>query len=170
MKVLIDLKEQVAANIGLIKDSIPISGILSVLGVVMARIGEIFSVWWLESLDYFVIANFLVAFDHILGSVVHKWIKKDFCWKKNGIGLLIKSTMVLLAMFVFESISHLTKEQSFIYDYLKMTTRIIVCVYPAISILKNMSIVTGGRFPSKAMIDRFETVNEELDVTKFKKE
>lgn len=154
MRALIELKEIVIYNALQIRESLQLSGVLSLYGVFGVKVMQIFNLWWIENIDYFVIAMVLVAGDHLLGSVVHKWWKNDFNWRSNGVGLLIKTSMVLMGMLVFEGINHIAKEHSLIYDYLKLVTRLVVLLYPARSIWNNMSIVTNGKLPPKSIIDK----------------
>jgi len=125
-------------------------------------------VWIQTNIDYITIAIMFVAVAHVLGSVVHWLYKGDFDWKKNIIGFTIMLTMVVVVGFVMESLAHLTKEENLIYMYIKMTGRLIVCIYPARSILRNVKIITNGAFPPDALIGKFDKFNQNLDVNEFK--
>lgn len=158
------MKEYLLANVEQIKLSVKVGSVAGGGAVVMSLAD-----WWNVNFDYVTIAMGLIAVDHALGSAVHKWWIKDFDFKKNGIGLLVKLTMVVLGGAVFEGLTHITREQDFVYAYLKMTTRLIVCIYPGLSALDNMSIITNGVFPPKALINVFKGFQKDLDIEKLKK-
>lgn len=168
MKEFTDLKVFVLNNALQIKDSFQLSGVVSLYGIVGMKFAQMFDIWFVENFDYFAIAMALVAVDHLLGSIVHRFIKKDWSWKINSIGLLIKVFMVLIGIFVFDGLVHLAKNQSLIYEYMKMVTSLVVCLYPASGVMKNMSIITKGKFPSKVLIERFNNFSKTLDTKELK--
>lgn len=169
MRQLIEIQEYLIYNLSQMKLSFKLSGIIGFIGMVMVEVDDVVEKWMNENIDYVAIALLFVAVDHLLGSVVHQWYRKDFCWKKNIIGLLIKLSMVLCAGLIFEGLTHITREQDLVYTYLKMTTRLIVCIYPGISALKNMRIITKGAFPPAALVGKFDGFQKDLDVEKLKK-
>lgn len=169
MKYLIDLQEYLLYNLQQIGVSIKLSGIMGIFIAVGVNVSDVFSKWLSENIDYVVIALGLVAIDHLLGSGVHQWLKKDFQWAKNIIGLLIKLSMVLCGGLIFEGLAHITKEQDLVYTYLKMTTRLIVCIYPGLSAMRNMNLVTRGVFPPAALVGKFDNFQKDLSVEKLKK-
>ncbi|MDM1408048.1 hypothetical protein [Myroides sp. DF42-4-2] len=169
MKYLIDLQEYLLYNLQQIGVSVKLSGVVGVLAVVVGNVSGVFTQWWSENIDYVVIALGLVAVDHLLGSGVHLWLKKDFQWPKNIIGLMIKLSMVLCGGLIFEGLAHITKEQDLVYTYLKMTTRLIVCIYPGLSAMRNMNFVTRGVFPPAALVGKFDSFQKDLSVEKLKK-
>ncbi|WP_353119516.1 hypothetical protein [Myroides odoratus] len=169
MKYLIDLQEYLLYNLQQIGVSIKLSGMMSVVVLMVVSIWDKLDKWLDESIDYVLIALFLVAADHFLGTVYHLFFKRDFSWMKNIVGLLIKLTMVLVGGLIFESLTHITKEQDLVYGYLKMTTRLIVCLYPGSSGLKNVNNITKGVFPGKALVGVFEGFKKDLNLDKLKK-
>ena len=169
MKYLIDLQEYLLYNLQQIGVSIKLSGIMSVVMLMVVSIWDKLDKWLDESIDYVLIALFLVAADHFLGTVYHLFFKRDFSWMKNIVGLLIKLTMVLVGGLIFESLTHITKEQDLVYGYLKMTTRLIVCLYPGSSGLKNVNNITKGVFPGNVLLGKFEGFKKDLSIEKLKK-
>lgn len=151
-------------NLAQVKMSVQIGGVMAVFGI-FGNVGD----WMTLNVDYIAIAMACVAIDHILGTIVHAYYLKDFSWKKNVTGLLIKLSMVMLGGIIFEGLTHITKEQDLVYTYLKITTRLVVCIYPAMSAMVNMRIITGGSFPPLAFLDKFKSFNTDLDVEKLKK-
>lgn len=168
MNQVLDLKCYLMYNFNQIRFSCKVAGVMSVFGVAIS-LNDILYKWFYENFDYVAIALLLVAIDHLLGSVVHQFYKSDFDWKKNIIGLLIKLSMVVCAGLVFEGLAHITREQDLIYSYLKMITRLIVCVYPALSAMHNMRIITNGAFPPAALVGKFKSFQNDLDLEKLKK-
>lgn len=168
MRALIELKEIVIYNALQIRESLQLSGVLSLYGVIGVKIGNMFDLWMIENFNYFAIAMCMAGVDHLLGSIVHYFFIKDWSWKLNGIGLLIKVSMVLVGIFVFDGLTHLAKNQSLIYDYMKMVTSLVVCLYPASGVMKNMSIITKGKFPPVSLINKFNNFNDTLDTKELK--
>lgn len=124
---------------------------------------------WIQlNIDYITIAIFFVAAAHVLGSIVHKLYFNDFDWKKNIVGFIIMLSMVVIVGLVMEGLAHLTKEENLIYIYIKMIGRLIVCIYPARSILKSVKVITNGRFPPDALIGKFEKFDQNLDLNEFR--
>jgi hypothetical protein len=115
-----------------------------------------------------------IAIDHILGSAVHAFVKRDFTPKKNIIGLAVKLSLVLSVGILFEGFQFLYPEKTpFIeaaMDYLLTITRIMVFLYPAGSAFVNASILTNGKFPPLGWIKKVEKFNSNLDINQFKEE
>lgn len=168
MKQLIDLQEYFIYNLMQIKLSVKLSGIMGIGGMVMINVSDFLDTWLNENVSYVVIALGLVGLDHFIGSITHQFFLKDFCWKKNIIGLLIKLSMVLCGALIFEGIAHITKETDLVYVYLKMTTRLVVCVYPGVSAMKNMRVITNGVFPPAALVGKFDGFQKDLNIDKLK--
>lgn len=169
MRQLSELQEFLIYNVLQLKLSLQLSGIMGVVGLVSMNISEKLNLWFVENIDYVVIALGFVAVDHVLGSIVHYFYLKDWCWKKNIIGLLIKLSMVLSGGLIFEGLTHITIEQDLIYSYLKMTTRLLVIIYPGLSAMKSCRIITKGAFPPAALVGKFDGFNKDLDIEKLKK-
>jgi hypothetical protein len=124
--------------------------------------------WYTINVAYVNIALGVIALDHLLGSYVHRFVKDDFDWKKNITGFGVKVSMVVAFGFIMEGLSHVTIEDDFIYRYIKMSGRILVILYPGISAMKNIKIITKGVFPPDAIIGKLENFNKDLDVEKLK--
>lgn len=121
--------------------------------------------WFIINESYVNIALGVIIIDHLLGSLVHSNLyKKDFSFKKNITGLGVKLSMVVAFAFLMEGLAHITIEDDFIYRYIKMSGRILVVLYPGVSAMKNIHIVTGGRFPHRYVIGNWEKVSENGDI------
>ncbi|MDM1397121.1 hypothetical protein HX049_08025 [Myroides odoratimimus] len=168
MKQVIELQEYLMCALGQLRISMKLSGVVGFLGVVMVNVFDAVHKWLDVNFDYVSIALFLVSVNHLLGSAVHKWILKDWDWQKNKVGILINICVVIIGGLVFEALTHITKEQDFVYSYLKMTTRLIVCIHPGLNIMKNLHILTTGKFPPKAIMDLFGGFQKDLSWNRFK--
>lgn len=125
--------------------------------------------WTITNQDYLAGVLICIAIDHFVGSIYHAFKLKDFTFKRNAIGLINKLTLCATAALLFEVIGHTAKDISFIYEYLKTTTRLIVILYPAGSAFMNMSALTNGVFPPVGWIRRIAAFNHDLDLHKIKK-
>jgi len=120
--------------------------------------------WTTTNSEYVSFVLLAIAVDHILGTMVHAFYFKDFSWKKNIKGVMVKIAMVLAVGFLFEGINHIVREDSIIKTYLIILLRMIVFMYPAGSAFINSSIITGGKFPPLSLLKRFSTFQENLSV------
>lgn len=126
--------------------------------------------WFDQNQSYVSIALGCIAVDHVLGTLVHsKNYKNDFDWRKNITGFGVKISMVVAFAFLMEGLAHVTIEDDMIYKYIKMSGRILVILYPGMSAMRNIKIVTNGVFPPDAIIGKLENFNKDLDVEKLKK-
>lgn len=168
MRYWIDVYELLVYNLLQIKFSLKISWGIGFLAAGVMSLSEVINVWLSANIDYVRIALAIVAVDHVLGSIVHFYYKKDFHIKKNIIGLLIKLLIVAFSGLIFEGLAYITNEQDMIYMWLKMTLRLLVCIYPGKSALENMRIITKGKFPPAALIGKINAFEKELDIKKLK--
>jgi len=126
--------------------------------------------WFNLNITYVQIALGIIALDHVMGSIIHSAsYKNDFDWKKNITGFGIKVSMVVVFAIIMEGLAHITIEDDFIYKYIKMTGRLLVCLYPGLSAMKNIKIITRGAFPPDALVGKLENFNRDLDLEKLKK-
>lgn len=142
--------------------------ISAVAGFIPTLIMPNFYMWINANIDYVNIALGAIVIDHILGSWVHYFKKKDFSWKLNISGLFVKITMVIAFAFMMEGLAHITIEDDFIYKYIKMSGRILVVIYPIRSAMRNMHIMTNGRFPSKGFVGKIDHFEENMDLNVFR--
>ena len=145
---------------GAIKLALPLS-----VGVWLV---ELFTKWSISNRDYIAGVLTCIAIDHIIGSIHHAFRICDFTFKKNVVGLIAKLSLCAASVILFEIIHYTVKDAPWIYEYLKITTRLIVLLYPAGSAFMNMSALTNGVFPPIGWIKKIKTFNEDLDLEKFK--
>jgi hypothetical protein len=125
--------------------------------------------WFVMNESYVNIALGCIAVDHALGTLIHSRIyKNDWDFQKNITGLGVKLSMVVAFAFLMEGLAHITIEDDFIYKYIKMSGRILVILYPAISAMKNMRIITNGNFPPAIFFGKAKDAFESGDIRKLK--
>lgn len=146
---------------------------LLILSLPMATVMVInpISEWVSNNIAYIGFVLVAIAIDHVLGSAVHFFIRKDFTFKKNIIGISIKLSLVLSVGILFEGFQYLYPEKTpiieVVMDYLLAITRIMVFLYPASSAFVNSSILTSGKFPPIGWINKIENFNKSMDIKKF---
>lgn len=128
---------------------------------------------WIDAnIAYIGFVLLAIAIDHFLGSAVHLFVRRDFTFKKNIIGLSIKLSLVLSVGILFEGFQFLYPDKTpvieVVMDYLLAITRIMVFLYPASSAFVNSSILTNGKFPPIGWIRKIEDFNSSMDLNKFK--
>ena len=124
--------------------------------------------WTISNQDYVASVLACIAIDHIVGSFYHALKLRDFTMRKNAVGLIRKLSLCALSIILFELIHYAVKDVTFIYDYLKITTRLIIILYPATSAFVNMSAITKGRFPPIGWVNKLNEFNNTSDITKLK--
>lgn len=129
--------------------------------------------WGISNSDYILVVMGAILVDYIFGTVKHLWFTKDFTFKGNANGLVMKLGLAVAGGFLFEGLSYLTKESEMLFEALKITTRVIIFMYPAMSAWENLYIVSGEKFPPKTWMDRLNIFGKTLnpsDLIKKEKE
>lgn len=151
----LSIKLQAAAKLGLCL-SIP------------AFIFEMVVKWGVNNSDYVGFCLLAIMIDHVLGTIRHLFIDRDFTIKKNIKGMVIKIGLVVSVGLLFEGLNVIVKNDSIIKEYIVMTTRLMVFLYPAGSAFGNSSILSGGKFPPTSWIDKLKKFQENLNANEFK--
>lgn len=126
--------------------------------------------WGFDNQDYIWIVLGAILFDWFFGTIKHIFFSKDingfptFKLSKNAFGLFLKIGLVVGGGFLFEGLSHLTREASFVETSLKIITRVIVFMYPAISAWENIYIVSGEKFPPKKWMEKLGFYKESSNI------
>ena len=118
--------------------------------------------WGIDNQDYVMVVLIAIIIDHILGTVKHL-IARTFSLKRNAVGLAVKLGLVVAMGFLFEGLDVIIKHDSLVKDYILITTRLIVFLYPAGSAFKNSSVLSGGRFPPTAWLEKLKRFEKNLD-------
>ena len=146
-----------------VKLSFLLSPLFAIPMFIWTRISTGFESWFDLNFAYIMVVFGAVAIDHLFGSYRHAYIDKDFNWKQNVKGLFFKIAIAICGAFLFEGIDHIIEKDSILKDYIQMVCRLIDFLYPAGSAFGNMSVVTGGKFPPKAWMDKLSKFNENLN-------
>ena len=142
--------------------------VVSTVPAIPISIVDRLSGWYIENSIFLTMVFIILALDHAFGSIVHLYIKKDFNRKKNLIGLLVKGFSVCAGYVLFEMVRQIVQDVEFISIYFRVVLQITVIMYPGGSLMKNLSILTNGKFPPAALFKKFEKFNEDLDLNNFK--
>lgn len=126
--------------------------------------------WGFDNQDYIFIVMGAILIDYIFGTVKHIFYTKKsdgrptFNFRGNATGLLLKLTLAVAGGFLFEGLSHLTREATFVETSLKIITRVIVFMYPAVSAWENIYIVSGEKFPPKKWMEKLGLYRESSNI------
>lgn len=124
--------------------------------------------WQEVNVGYAILVLTAVAIDHILGTVYHAFWTKDFCFKKNVKGLVIKLLIVVSVGYLFEGLNMLMEDATFIVDYTLMTLRVMVFLYPAGSAFSNTYVMTNKKFPPMGFMEWLKRFTENAPKNKEK--
>ncbi len=138
-----------------------------VLGATVSPLVYVHSLTKGMDFDIMMVISGAIIIDHAIGSWVHFWIKRDWSWKENGKGLFTKLFLCISAFYLFEGMSVILKGADTIELYFKVTTSLIVFMYPAGSAFMNMSLLTGGKFPPTGWIDKIQSFNKSPNIKTF---
>lgn len=143
------------------------------LSIVLAPIVYIYDrlfLWGFENQDYIFIVMGAILVDYIFGTIKHICITKKengrptFTLKGNAIGIVLKVGLAVSGGFLFEGLSHLTREATIIETSLQIITRVIVFMYPAVSAWENIYIVSGEKFPPKKWMEKLGLYKNSADI------
>lgn len=136
---------------------------ISILFSPFIFIWEKITKWGITNQDYILIVLGAIFIDWFLGTIKHLWFTRTFTWKGNAVGLVTKIALAVAGGFLFEGLNHLVAESDTVVSVMKIITRVIVFMYPAISAFENIYIVSGEKFPPKAWMERLKAWNETLN-------
>lgn len=126
--------------------------------------------WAINNQIFLSLVFLAIAIDHILGTFVHWSIKKDFSAKKNLYGLLTKGFAVCAGYVLFEMIHQIVDDVQFVATYFKVILQLTVMLYPVMSALRNLSLITEGKFPPAIWFAKLEGFTKDLSLKHFKDE
>lgn len=147
------------------KIGVLLSPILLLLEQIKGQLTE----WSIGNSKYIQLVLLAIVVDHVLGTIKHLFFTKDFKFGKNLKGIVTKVGLTIACGFLFEGLNHLITEQSIVKNYMVITTRAIVFLYPAGSAFSSSSIISGGKFPPIGWMDKLKRFQSNLDTDDFKK-
>lgn len=128
---------------------------------------ERFSAWYMSNQVFMIYVFIALMIDHLLGTYVHLFIKRDFTIQQNLEGLLKKGFAIVAGYILFEMIHQIVQEVDFISIYFKVLLHIMVILYPAGSAMVNLSIITDGVFPPIGWMRKLKNFNENVNLHEF---
>lgn len=131
---------------------------------------EKFNDWYFENYGYVIFVFIAIIFDHFLGTWVHAFIKRDFSMKRNIIGFFTKIFLVIMVAVLVEGVANILGPQNLVTEYFAVISRLMVFIYPAGSALVNVSLITKGKFPPTAWMEKIMRFNKSMDINDFKEE
>lgn len=135
---------------------------------IFLSIGTGISKWYMVNLWFMVFVLAAIGIDHLLGSWVHYFIKKDFDKKKNIKGFFTKLIVSIVGYAIFIMIHEIMKDIPMVAIYFKVVIQLMVFIYPASSVIGNLRILSGGTFPPDWMYGRFKKFEQTGDINNFK--
>lgn len=125
--------------------------------------------WYDSHFTYISFVLVAIIIDHLLGSYVHAYIKKDFSMKKNIQGFFIKTLLVVSVAILVEGLKHIAGGQNLLGNYIGTVSHLMVFIYPAGSAFISSAIITKGKFPPMAWMTRIANFNKDMDIGAFEK-
>lgn len=121
-----------------------------------------FHEWAAANAAYIDLVMLAIFFDWFLGTIKHAFWCRDFHWKENIKGIIVKTMLTLIVGGVFEGLRHMTIEYTNITSYLITILRLTVFLYPAMGIIRSARVISDGKFPPQSIYDRIENWTKEI--------
>lgn len=142
---------------------------ISLLSSPFAFLVEMIMEWFSINFVYVLFVMGAIIVDHLLGSYIHAFVKRDFSMKENIKGFVLKCLLVIAVGYLIEGFKHILGGGNFLTDYFSVISRLMVFVYPAGSALMNCSIITNGKFPPTSWIKKITRFNKDMNLEHFTK-
>ena len=126
--------------------------------------------WFSLNSGYVIFVFIAIIIDHLVGSWVHAFIKRDFSMKRNIFGFFTKTFLAIAVGVLAEGIGYIMGVGFFVTDYFNTLSRLMVFIYPAGSALMNVSIITKGAFPPTAWMERIKNFSKDMDLKHLKED
>lgn len=124
--------------------------------------------WFKLNVEFISFVFGAVILDHLIGSYVHAYIKRDFTLKKNVQGFFMKTALIVAVFFLGRGMVSILGDDNLVAAYFRTIMRLMVFLYPAGSALVNCSIITKGKFPPLGFMNKISQFNSNLDLNEFK--
>lgn len=167
MKILVVLLDKIN-EMPKFPGQILLSGLLSVAPAIPISLLDRLAGWYIDNQWFLTLVFGAVLLDYLLGTIVHWKVKEDFSAAKNLSGLLRKGFSVCAGYVLFEMVHQIVSDVEFIAIYFKVVLQLSVLLYPTLSALKNLSILSAGEFPPAIWFKKFESFNRDLDLNHLK--
>lgn len=140
---------------------------LSVLVITISIFGGL-GEWVIENAVYVNLVIGAIFIDWILGTIKHWLWLKDFHWKENIKGILVKLLLTLTVGFVVEGLRQLSIEYNVVARHILQILRLTVFMYPATSIIRSARVISNGSFPPQKIYDTIENWTDGIGNKKTK--
>lgn len=141
---------------------------LSIVTGVFATLFDYITDWTIDNQLYIFFVFSAIVIDHLLGSIKHAFLLRDFTFKKNISGLAIKIGLAVTIGFLFEGVNHIFSSDNILKSYIEIVLRLMVFLYPAGSAFMNSAALTNGKFPPIGWINKLNAFNKDLDLNSFR--
>lgn len=136
---------------------------LAAVPAVGLTLSERFAGWYIDNAAFISFVLIAICIDAIVGAWVH-YIKHDFNFRKLFWGFATKTMVLVFGYVLFEMIHQIVQDVEIIATYFKVTLQLVVMLYPAGSVLGNISYLTNGKFPPIGWMKRLERFNLEGNI------
>jgi hypothetical protein len=132
MKILITIAKFTLNNLQKLHSGVGVHKIYAAFKIaafpaIFMTIFEGLSKWYIVNQWFMIFVFYAIVIDHILGSIVHAFVKKDFTFKKNGIGFLAKVGFCITGYSLFIMIELPTKKwTNFLSPYAAILNLLII--------------------------------------------
>lgn len=157
LKVLVSTNGPSGMTIGKMGAAVKVSMFLAPVTMVTGVMN-----WVDANIAYIDLVMMAIFFDWFLGTIKHALWIKDFDWKLNIKGIIVKTMLIIIVGAVFEGLRHLTIEYTSITSYIVSILRLTVFLYPATSIIRSARVVSDGKFPPKGIYDAIENWSKDI--------
>lgn len=131
---------------------------------------DIIDFWFRQNMEYIMFVFVAVILDHMIGSYVHLFVKRDFSFEKNLKGLAAKIFLTITVAILVRGMVFILGTGNIITEYFTAVMRLMVFLYPAGSALVNISLITGGKFPPLGFMKKIQKFNSDVNMNAFKDE
>ena len=144
------------------------SVVLAVSASPIAILLEKLKSWAADNIEFMTIIALAIIIDHIIGTILHAFKLRDFTWKENIKGLLVKMGLTVVGYLLFEMFNYILKDAEWLSKYFKLVTNLTVFLYPAGSAFVNISVLTDGKFPPIGWIEKIRKFQTNLNLKELK--
>lgn len=128
------------------------------LSILVTPIIYFFEKYVISDWDSFSLVMITLVGDTVLGVYKH-WRRKTL--NKEGLAKFVDKLMVcFFALFLSEKVASLSGDISIWEDIATGFGRASLIMYLGMSIAENLSDISNGKFPSKALLDKFKVFTE----------
>lgn len=144
---------------------IKLSGVVSFFLYPFLWVFGVWSDFYMSNSEYVQFVLGAVLVDWVLGSIYHAFWRRDFTFKKNIKGLVVKIGLVVLVGFLFEGVGYFVKDAVTITGITVGALRLVVFLFPTLSALWSAYHISGKKFPPIGIMNKITQFNKELKIS-----